>query len=58
MTVTRLGPNWFKPRLCPGCGEKMPSYSAYGRKTCSDKCRQRMHRQRKAEAAFNSRNEK
>ena len=49
MTVTQLGPKWFQPKLCPGCGKKMPSYSAYGRKTCSDKCRQRMHRQRKAE---------
>lgn len=50
MTVTRLGPKWFQPKLCPGCGTKLPSYSPHGRKTCGVTCRVRMHRQRQAGA--------
>lgn len=51
MTVTQPGPKWFLPKLCPGCGSKMPSYSPHGRKTCSVTCRVRVHRRRQAEAA-------
>lgn len=56
MTVTRprfkAGPAWSqppKPRLCLMCGGKLKPLSAASRKTCSDKCRQRLHRRRKAE---------
>ena len=49
MSVTRLGPKWFAPKLCPGCGAKLPSYSAHGRKTCSDRCRKRVQRMRRRE---------